>query len=123
MVMKDEDTYLLDSVTFDGKDVALVKGNEIRTIKVENIPAYILPSYEETVLAEGDFIAFMYTPSEYASMDPKKPGLNALIIEQHKTEGFEFVEVSEKAVKVIMNGQFYIIKNGKAYNATGVVVE
>lgn len=37
--------------------------------------------------------------------------------------GFENTEMSEKAVKVIENGQMFILKNGVKYNAQGAVVK
>ena len=122
MAKQDEDTYILENVLFDGDDIVILNGAAPRTIKPENIAAYLLPSYEEAVLEAGDLVVFMYTPSEYASMDPSKPGLSALILEKHTETGIGNLETETKAVKVIMNGQFYIIKNGKTYNASGAVV-
>ena len=123
MTMQDEDTYVIEDVVFDGKDVSLVSGNEIRTIKVENIKAYLLPDYEDAVLAEGDKIIFMYTPSEYNHYDETQSGLSALITEKIGS-GFDIIMGSDENVKkVLINGQFFIIRNGNTYNAAGVLVK
>jgi hypothetical protein len=123
MVMQDEDTYILENVLADGQEVGLVNGNQIRSILNENIPAYLLPSYEDAVLEAGDLVVFMYTPSEYSAYDPTYSGLSALIVSKHSAQGVEAVQTAEKAVKVIMNGQLFIIRDGKTYNASGVVVK
>jgi len=123
MYKQDEDTYIIENVVFDGKDVVLLNGTEFRTIKVENIKAYLLPSYDDAVLEAGDSIVFMYTPSEYNRYDETQSGLSALIIKKHEAEGFEAIEAAGKAVKVLQNGQLFIIRDEKVYNAAGVVVK
>ena len=122
MEKQDEDTYIIENVVFDGKDVSIVNENVIRVIKVENIKAYLLPGYEDATLEEGDKIVFIYTPSEYNRYDETQPGLSALITSK-ASQGVTNVEAEVKAVKIIKNGQFYILKNGKTYNAAGALVE
>ena len=122
MIEQDSDTYVIDSVVFEGKDVQFVSNEGIRTIKVENIKAYLLPDYEEATLAEGDLIAFMYTPSEYNHYDETQSGLSAIILEKNQ-EGIENIAADGKAVKVVMNGQMFIIKNGKVFDVMGTLVK
>ena len=123
MVKQDEDTYIIENVVFDGNDVALVEGNEIRTIKVENIKAYLLPEYEDAVLAAGDEIVFMYTPSEYNRYDETQSGLSALITKKIDT-GIDIIKSNiENVKKVLIDGQLFIIRNGNTYNAAGVLVK
>ena len=126
MVQKDSDTYIIENIVFDGKDVLInnyATDFNARVIKVANIKAYLLPTYDEAKLEEGDVITFMYTPSEYNRYDETQPGLFALIIEKKNQEGLEELSVEGKAVKVMMDGQLYIVKNGKIYNAAGTLVK
>lgn len=50
-------------------------------------------------------------------------GLSALIVEKHQESGIDNAVVETKVVKMIQNGQLFIISNGKVYNATGAVVK
>lgn len=50
-------------------------------------------------------------------------GLLALIVEKHQETGIDNAVVETKVVKMIQNGQLFIISNGKVYNATGAVVK
>ena len=50
-------------------------------------------------------------------------GLSALIVEKHQETGIDNAVVETKVVKMIQNGQLFIISNGKVYNATGAVVK
>ena len=123
MVKQDDDTFIIEDVVFDGNDVALVEENNIRTIKVENIKAYLLPDYEDAVLEEGDKIVFIYTPSEYNRYDETQPGLSALIVEKI-ISGFDTIKsITNDVNKVLINGQLLIIRNGNTYNAAGVLVK
>jgi hypothetical protein len=120
---QEDETYVLDSVIFDGNDVQFISNEGIRVIKVANIPALLMEDYSEATLEEGDLVMFVYTPDTYSHYDETKSGLMALIYEKNQGEGFESIAVEGKAVKVIVNGQMMIIKNGQMYNATGVLVK
>ena len=120
---QEDETYVLDSVIFDGNDVQFVSNEGIRVIKVANIPALLMEDYSEATLEEGDLVMFVYTPDTYSHYDETKSGLMALIYEKSQEQGIESIAVEGKAVKVIMNGQMMIIKNGQMYNATGVLVK
>lgn len=120
---KDKDTYLLENVIFEGEDVQFVSNEGIRTIKVENIKAYTLPDYEEAVLEKGDEIVFMYTPSAYNHYDEKESGLSALIVKKNEGDAVENITVGAKAMKVMIDGQLFIISNGKTYNVAGALVK
>lgn len=51
-------------------------------------------------------------------------GFTAMQLTNPKTPtSFEQVAVSEKAVKVVRDGQLYILRDGKTYTAQGIVVE
>ena len=122
----DVDTFIIENVIFDGKDVSIVNGNEIRDIKVENIQAYLLPDYSETELAEGDEITFMYVPSKFNRDDETQSGLSALVSNKIP-QGVENVQGDEvqdtKSMKVMKNGVIYILRNNNTYNVNGVLVK
>lgn len=51
-------------------------------------------------------------------------GFTAMQLTNPKTPtSFEQAEVSAKAVKVVRDGQLYILRDGKTYNAQGIIVE
>ena len=122
----DVDTFIIENVIFDGNDVSIVNGNEIRDIKVENIQAYLLPDYSETELAEGDEITFMYVPSKFNRDDETQSGLSALVSNKIP-QGVENVQGDEvqdtKSMKVMKNGVIYILRNNNTYNVNGVLVK
>jgi hypothetical protein len=120
---QEDETYVLDNVLFDGKDVSIVSEEGIRTIKVENIIALMKEDYTEAVLEEGDLVMFVYTPDTYSHYDETQSGLAALIIKKKEATGVDNINVDTKAVKVMVNGQMLIIKNGKTYNVNGMLVK
>jgi uncharacterized membrane protein (UPF0127 family) len=74
---EDDDWWVLDKLYFDGKDVQLANGKEIRTIKAEDIETYI--NYDLAELSAGDTVMFVYRPSLYNRYNPKESGLYAHI--------------------------------------------
>ena len=78
---EDDDWFVLENVRFDGKDVKLVHGNEIKTIKPENIKAYI--NYDAAQLSEGDSVVFIFRPSLVNQYDEKESGLYAMITKKN----------------------------------------
>ena len=85
MTMQDEDTYILENIVirseyFNLNTAASDEGS--RDINLANIKGY-LPDYSEVTLGVLDTVVFMYTPSEYASMDPSKPGLSAIMVRKY----------------------------------------
>jgi uncharacterized protein YoaH (UPF0181 family) len=76
--MEEKDgSFIISKTSFDGEKVQLAHENQIRSIAVENIQALL--NYEAAELAAGDSVMFVYDPEEYASMDPSKSGLIAMI--------------------------------------------
>lgn len=120
---QDDETYVLNEVIFDGKDVQIAGEEGVRTIKVQNIIALMLEGYTEAVLEEGDLVLFVYTPDTYSHYDETQSGLMALIISKKSATGVQNISNDVKATKVLMNGQLFIIKNGNMFNAAGVVVK
>ena len=121
---QEDETYVLDSVIFDGNDVQFVSEEGIRVIKVANIKVYMLEDlHAEAVLEAGDLVMFVYAPDTYNHYDETESGLSALIIKKHDDNAIDNIEAETKAVKVLVNGQLMIIKNGKTYNAAGTLVK
>ena len=117
----DVDTFIIENVIFDGNDVSIVNGNEIRDIKVENIQAYLLPDYSETELAEGDEITFMYIPSEFNHEDETQSGLSAI---KKAPQGVENVQRDQvQCTKAMKDGVLYILRNNNTYNVNGALVK
>ncbi len=78
-----------------GKDITLtLNANQNNFVAIES----------NQTKGDGGFIAMQLT-------NPKTP------------TSFEQAAVSEKAVKVVRDGQLYILRDGKTYNAQGIVVE
>jgi len=108
-------------VVCHGKPVQIVHDNVISTIKPENISAYI--NFDDAELSAGDEAMFIFRPSLVNKYDEKESGLSALIIKKHDDNAIDNIEAETKAVKVLVNGQLMIIKNGKTYNDAGTLVK
>ena len=121
-----EEFFVLENVVFDGNDVKLVNASVIRTIKVENIAVSLLDPTQggEAKLEKDDVVIFKYTPSKYDKDDATKSGLEAIIVEKNKQQGLFDIDVeNNKTMKMMVNGQLFIINNGKVYNVNGVLVK
>ncbi len=79
--------------------------------------------YQIKVVAES--ADFPIVVEEYEGETFKTPSFETTIyvMVEDDTTGLENVEAQNRAIKVLENGQVYIIKNGVKYNILGVVVE
>ena len=105
-------------------DVALVAGDQLKVAKVEwdAIKEYLPAESNYTVDADHQGTKIIY-------FRPNKDGgsdwfYNTIYIEANGGgSAIDNTEASMKAVKMIENGQLYIIKNGVKFNAIGEVVK
>ncbi|MBO4249936.1 MAG: DUF4957 domain-containing protein [Paludibacteraceae bacterium] len=105
-------------------DVALVAGDALKVVKVEwdAIKEYLPAESNYTVDADHQGTKIIY-------FRPNKDGgsdwfYNTIYIEANGGgSAIDNTEASMKAVKMIENGQLYIIKNGVKFNAIGEVVK
>ena len=114
---------LLGQADLDGKkaaagdkDVYLVIGNELRRATGASTGDNSLPAYRAYVIV--DEIAPISTPNP-------APGKNVRSMPMHKdaTQGFENIEASDKPMKLMIDGQLYILRGEKVYDATGRMVK
>lgn len=76
--------------------------------------------YEITLNAVGETLI---TASFAGNEDYKSQEVSYLLTVTDKATGIEDVETSVKAVKVLRNGVLYIEKNGRTYNAQGLLIK
>jgi hypothetical protein len=94
------------------KDVYLVIGNELRRATGASTGGNSLPAYRAYVIV--DEIDPISTPSP-------APGKKVRSMPLHKdaTQGFENLEGGEKPIKVLIDGQLYILRDGRMFNSIG----
>ena len=104
----------------------LIEGQGIKVAKVENdaIVAWYPDGLGNEYVVDANHAADVKT----IYFRPDGQGgegwyLGLIFIEENDPQGLFGIDAEGKAVKVMMNGQFMIIKNGKAYNATGALVK
>ena len=71
----------------------------------------------------GDYVEIIGTLTMYGTTPEVNSGGKYTILEKAATTGVEDVVATETVTKFIKNGQIYIIKGGKTYNALGAEVK
>jgi len=104
----------------------LIEGQGIKVVEVVNdaIVAWYPDGFGNEYVVDANHAADVKT----IYFRPDAQGgegwyLGLIFIEENDPQGLFGIDAEGKAVKVMMNGQFMIIKNGKAYNATGALVK
>lgn len=100
----------------DDKDVYLVIGNELRRATGTGTGGNSLPAYRAYVMV--DEIDPISTPSP-------APGkkVRSMPMQKDQTQGFENIHTSDKPMKVVINGNLYILRGENVYDATGRMVK
>ena len=93
-------------------DVYILKDNKIRQRTTGNFlsanRAYILYNELQPVPAAG------FAPGK---------NVRGLPLQKDEAQGFENLEGGEKPIKVLINGQLYILRGENVYNANGQIVK
>ena len=101
----DERTFEVAQTQWDGS----AKGTEFK-----NVLNTKLSKFDYTAAADGNI--YIWCPG-------KEVNFFAFRITSDSETGMENTEAAIKSVKVVENGQLFIIKNGVKYNATGAIVK
>jgi len=101
--------------TVAGSDLYLVIGNELRRATGDGTGSNTLPAYR----------AFVVVNDIPDGAPAQAPGKKVRSMPMHKdtTTGVENAEASEKPVKLLLNGQIFILRGEKMYDATGRLVK
>ena len=103
------------AATAAGHDLYLVIGNELRRATGDGTGSNTLPAYR----------AFVVVNDIPNGAPTQAPGKKVRSMPHHKdtTTGVENAEASEKPVKLLINGQIFILRGEKMYDATGRLVK
>lgn len=96
-----------------GSDLYLVIGDELRRATGEGTGSNTLPAQRAFVVV-GDI------PAAPANMPAH---VRRMPMQTDQTQGFENIEASDKPMKLMIDGQMYILRGEKVYDATGRLVK
>lgn len=108
-----DQTALTTAATLAGKDLYLVIGNELHRATGEGTGSNTLPAQRAFVVLGDIPAAPAHMPAHVRSMP----------LHKDTTTGVENAEASEKPVKMVINGQLFILRGEKLYDATGRLVK
>jgi hypothetical protein len=94
--------WSIQNTIFDGSALAInnfASSLGARKIEAKNVQGYVDADFAE--LSAGDSVIFVYDPENYASMDPKKSGLSAVIT---KKAGYA-IKIGEEWKNLIVDAE------------------
>lgn len=105
--------------TVAGNDLYLVIGNELRRVTGYALDG-ITPLTGNSLPAQRAFVVVGDIPAAPAHMPAH---VRRMPMQTDQAQGFENIEASEKPMKLMIDGQMYILRGEKVYDATGRLVK
>ena len=109
------------AATTKGADVYMVVGTELRRATGYALDG-ITPLTGNSLRAQRAYVIVDEIPTTIYTPAPGKKYRSMALPRQTPT-GFENAEASDKPMKVLINGQLYILRGEKMYNVNGQVVK